>query len=87
MECRLTKGELIRLDGGKGGIKLSCKSGAIWLTTGDGLDRMIEAGCCFEIPSGCLAVAEALKSSEFRLGDALTANSILHKPLTGFVAC
>jgi Protein of unknown function (DUF2917) len=86
MECRISKGELFRLDGGKGGLKIICSTGAIWLTTGDGVDRIIKAGFSFEIPSGCLAVAEALELTELCLGEAKNLGSVLHKPLTGFVA-
>lgn len=83
MECCLNKAELIRLDGGKGGLVLQCMTGTLWLTTGDGKDHLIKAGTCFEVPADKLAVAEALETAEFRLGDMLP----LHRPLTGFVAC
>ena len=87
MECCLTKGELVRLDGGKDGLQLHCMAGTVWLTSGDGADYLIRAGKRFELPAGRMAVVEALESAEFRLGEALAADSMLHKPLTGFVAC
>ena len=87
MECCLTKGELVRLDGGKNGLLLHCKTGMVWITSGDGADYLIRAGKRFELPASRVAVVEALESAEFRLGEALAATPILHKPLTGFVAC
>lgn len=87
MECSLKKGELIRLDGGKNGLALHCMTGTLWLTTGDGRDHLINAGTGFEVPLDKVAVAEALETSEFRLGETLLVDSMLHKPITGFVAC
>jgi quercetin dioxygenase-like cupin family protein len=87
MECSLEKGELIRLDGGKNGLVLHCMAGTLWLTTGDGRDHLIKAGSGFEVPVDKVALAEALETAEFRLGETLPADSMLHKPLTGFVAC
>ncbi len=87
MECCLEKGELIRLDGGKGGLQLHCLAGTFWLTSGNGADYLIHAGQRFVIPAGQLAVAEALETVDFRLGESLPARPLLHRPLTGFVAC
>jgi hypothetical protein len=87
MECCLSKGELIRLDGGKGGLLLHCIAGTVWLTSGDGADYLIHAGKSFEIAPGRTAVVEALACADFRLGKTLTAYSMPHQPLTGFVAC
>ena len=87
MECCLTKGELIRLDGGKCGLLLNCNAGLVWITSGNGADYLVPAGKRFEIPARQIAVVEALESAEFCLGEALPASSMLHKPLTGFVAC
>ena len=87
MECCLAKGELIRLDGGKRGLLLNCIVGALWITFGDGADYLVSAGTRFEIPAKQVAVVEALASTELRLGETMTANSRLHRPLTGFVAC
>jgi hypothetical protein len=75
MECSLTKGELIRLERGQGSFRLNCNAGTIWLTTGDGIDRLIKAGSCFEIPAGCLVVAEALEFSKFHMGGTHALNS------------
>ena len=87
MECYLTKGEMIKLEGRKRGLLLHCMVGTVWLTSGDGADYLIRTGIRFELPAGQIAVVEALESAEFRLGEALPANSMFHKPLTGFVAC
>lgn len=87
MECTLSKGELIRLDGGKGGILLHCMSGTVWLTSGDRTDYLIKAGTSFEIPRNMIAVVEALEPVEFRLGETIAVDHMLSKPLTGFVAC
>jgi len=87
MDCCISKGELVRLDGGRGGLQLYCVSGTVWLTSGDGVDYLIGAGTRFDIPAGRNAVVEALENSDFRLGEALPANPMLHKPLTGFVVC
>ena len=62
-------------------------AGTVWLTSGDGADYLIRAGKQFEIAARQIAIVEALESADFRLGEALAANSMLHKPLTGFVAC
>ncbi len=87
MDCSIAKGELLRLEGGKSGLFLSCTSGAVWLTLGDGADYLIQNGKSFEIPAQRLAVVEALECSEFHLGEPLPANPMLHKPIIGFAAC
>ena len=87
MECTLSKGELIRLNGGKSGILLHCVAGTLWLTSGDGADYLIEAGTSFEVTVKMVAIVEALESVEFRLGEASVVENMLTKPLTGFVAC
>lgn len=87
MECCLTKGELIRLDGGNGGLLLHCMAGTVWLTSGNGADYLIHAGKRFELPAHQIAVVEALESAEFCLGEALAADAMLHRPIMGFAAC
>jgi len=87
MECCLAKGELIRLDGGNGGLVLRCTSGAVWLTCGDGADYLLRAGNSFKLPAHRTAVSEALESAEFCLGEAVAANGLQHKPVIGFAAC
>lgn len=87
MECILTKGELIRLDGGKGGLFLRCVTGTVWLTCGDGADYLISAGSSFKISARQIAVAEALAPVEFYLDEALVTSNMLHKPIIGFAAC
>jgi hypothetical protein len=87
MECCLAKGELIRLDGGSGGLVLRLASGAVWLTCGDGADYLIRAGRSFELPAHQTAVTEALESAGFFLGEPAVAGSMQHKPVVGFAAC
>ena len=87
MQCCLTKGELIRLDGGKGGLLLNCMAGTVWLTSGNGADYLIPAGKRFEIPARQIAVVEALESAEFCLGEAQAVDTMIHRPIMGFVAC
>lgn len=87
MECCLAKGELIRLDGGSGGVVLRCSGGALWLTCGDGADYLIRSGCSFELPPRLVAVAEALEAAGFDLGEPAEAGAMLHKPVIGLAAC
>lgn len=87
MECCLSRGELIRLDGGVKGVVLRCRSGAVWLTCGDGADYLIRAGRSFELPPRRTAVAEALETVEFHLGEAAKAGDKIHGPLMGFGLC
>ena len=87
MECCLTKGELIRLDGGKGGLLLNCNAGLVWITSGNGADYLVPAGQRFEISARQMAVVEALESAEFCLGEALAADAMTHRPIMGFAAC
>ena len=87
MECCLAKGELIRLDGGSGGVVLRCKGGAVWLTCGDGADYLICAGRSFELAPHRIAVTEALESAEFYLGEPSAAGDVLHKPVIRFAVC
>ncbi|TGU69994.1 DUF2917 domain-containing protein [Geomonas terrae] len=63
MDCSLEKGEVLRLGGGPG-LRLHCRQGAIWITTGDGRDYVIRAGSCFELEKGCTALTEALASAK-----------------------
>jgi len=87
MECCLAKDELIRLDGGNGGLVLCCTGGAVWLTCGDGADYLISAGRSFELPAHRIAVVEALEPAEFYLGEPAAAGDLLHKPVIGFAVC
>jgi len=87
MECSLAKGELIRLDGGSGGLVLRVTGGAVWLTCGDGADYLIRAGRSFELPAHQTAVIEALESAEFYLGEPAVVGSMQHKPVIGFAPC
>lgn len=84
MECCFVEGELIRLDGGKTGLTLRCRSGLLWLTKGDGQDYLIAAGSGFELDRGEAALVEALKNSELRLGEPA---SLAMKTVMGLAAC
>lgn len=87
MECSLSQGELIRLDGEKDGVILRCTSGTIWLTCGDGRDYLLSAGSTFELAAGQVAVAEALKTAECTLGKPLLAGSPRQRPVIRLAAC
>ena len=87
MECCLSQGELIRLDGGKDGVILRCRSGAIWLTCGDGRDYLISSGKSFELAARQVAVAEALRAAECILGKPASARTRSQSPVVRFAAC
>ena len=87
MECSLSQGELIRLDGEKDGVILRCSSGTIWLTCGDGRDYLLSAGNSFELAAGQVAVAEALQAAECTLGKPLSAHNPLQRPVIRLAAC
>jgi len=87
MECCLTKGELIKVDCGKGGLGLRCTVGAIWLTCGDGSDYLLAAGRSFELPARRIAIIEALATTEFCLEEPAASGEKAHRLLMGFSAC
>jgi DUF2917 family protein len=87
MECCLSKGELLKLDGGKSGLVLRCTLGAVWLTCGDGADYLLCAGRSFELAARRSAVMEALETSGFYLGEPAVADEIVRGPIMGFTAC
>ena len=87
MECCLAQGELIRLDGEKGGVVLRCTSGTIWLTCGDGRDYLLSAGNSFELAARQVAVAEALQTAECTLGKPLITSNPLQRPVIRLAAC
>jgi len=87
MECCLAKGELIRLDGGTGGLVVRCTAGAVWLTCGDGVDYLLSAGRSFELAAGRIAVSEALESAEIFLGEPAAAGDMLPKAVIRLAAC
>jgi len=87
MECTLSQGELIRLDGEKDGAILRCGSGTIWLTCGDGRDYLLSAGKSFELAAGQVAVAEALQAAECTLGKPLLTGNPLQRPVIRLAAC
>lgn len=87
MECCLSKGELIKLDGGKSGLVLRCTLGTVWLTCGDGTDYLLSAGRSFELAPLRNAVIEALETSGFYLGEPAVTGEIVRRPIMGFTAC
>ena len=87
MECSLSQGELIRLDGEKDGVILRCGSGTIWLTCGDGRDYLLSAGNSFELAARQVAVAEALVVAECTLGKPHLARKSLQRPVIRLAAC
>jgi len=87
MECSLSQGELIRLDGEKDGVILRCTSGTIWLTCGDGRDYLLSAGNSFELAARQVAVAEALQAAECTLGKPLLARNPRQRSVIRLAAC
>ncbi|NTW99100.1 MAG: DUF2917 domain-containing protein [Geobacteraceae bacterium] len=87
MECSLSQGELIRLDGERDGVILRCCSGTIWLTCGDGRDYLLSAGNSFELAAGQIAVAEALHGAECTVGKPNLAGKTLQRPVIRLAAC
>lgn len=72
MKCELKKGELIKVELGMGENLLRCLSGALWITTGNGVDYLLgECGSLGNL-TGRHALVEALEDSELQL-DRLTA--------------
>lgn len=69
MECTLERGDLLRLAGGSQGVALRCLRGTLWLTQGDGVDYLVQAGNSFSLAAGVTALVEGLESAEFRLAD------------------
>jgi len=87
MECCLAPGELIRLDGGPSGLRLRCSAGMVWLTRGDAADYLVAAGTHFDLAAGQVALVEALKPAEIRLGELPVAGSVTHGTAVRMVAC
>ena len=87
MECCLAQGELIRLEGNKGGAILCCTSGTIWLTCGDGRDYLLSAGDSFKIAAHQYAVAEALQAAECILGKQMAGLNAIQHPVVRVAAC
>lgn len=87
MECRLSQGELIRLDGGKDGVILRCSSGTIWLTCGDGRDYLLSAGKSFELAARQFAVGEALRAAECTVGKPVSSRNALPGQVIRLAAC
>lgn len=84
MECCLSKGELIRLDGRTGGMSIRCNIGSIWLTCGDGADHLIAAGRTFELPPRRTAVLEAMETAGFYLSEPVADGHREHHPIMAF---
>ncbi|MFZ2950546.1 MAG: DUF2917 domain-containing protein [Desulfuromonadaceae bacterium] len=87
MECSLSQGELIRLDGEKDGVILRCSSGTIWVTCGDGRDYLLSAGNRFELSAQQNAVAEALHAAECTIGKSLLARNSLRRSVIRLAPC
>jgi len=84
MECSLSQGELIRLDGGKDGMLLRCSAGTVWLTCGDGTDYLIAGGRSYSLSAGRTAIIEALEPAEFSLGKPASVGLMVLRPLMEF---
>ncbi|WP_168205922.1 DUF2917 domain-containing protein [Geobacter sp. FeAm09] len=80
MECYLAEGELVRLNGGPSGLRVRCSSGTVWLTRGDAADYIIAVGDYFDVAAGQVALVEALKPAEIRLGELPMAGGYPTKP-------
>lgn len=87
MECCLAEGELIRLDGGPSGLSLRCSTGTVWLTRGDAADYVIFAGTRFDLAAGQVALVEALKPAEIRLGELPVAGGVRPAAAIGLAGC
>jgi len=87
MECSLSQGELVRLDGGANGLVLRCTLGTIWLTCGDGVDYLLGAGRSFELAPRQNAMIEALAGTGFCLGEPVAAGEMARRQTMGVVAC
>lgn len=87
MECCLSQGELIRLDGDKNGVVLHCTSGTIWLTCGDGQDYLLSAGKSFALAARQAVVAEALQPAECTVEKPLSARTAQPRPAIRLAAC
>jgi hypothetical protein len=72
MKCALKKGELIKVELSSGENLLRCLSGALWITTGNGVDYLLaECGSLGKL-TGKHALVEALEDSELQI-DRVTA--------------
>ena len=87
MECCLARGELMRVDGEKGGVVLRCTSGIIWLTSGDGRDYLLSAGKSFAVGARVVVVAEELQASECTLAKLYLYSGAMQTPVIRLAAC
>ena len=81
MKCELKKGELIKIELCSGENLLRCLSGALWITTGNGVDYLLAACGSSGNLTGRHALVEALEDSELQL-DRLTAKT----PAVGYLS-
>lgn len=86
MEWCLEQGESIRLKGGEDGLVLRCTTGTVWLTKGDGVDYLVQAGKRIELAKSECALVEALLPSELLLGNPSTTGHVT-RPLISLAAC
>lgn len=66
MRCSLRKGELFILETASEN-DLRCLKGALWVTTGDGIDYLVTDSCPVQRLTGKRALIEALENAEIRL--------------------
>ena len=74
MKCELKKGELIKIDLSRGENLLQCLSGALWITTGNGVDYLLSSCGSTGALTGKEALVEALEDSSIQL--VLTTSSV-----------
>jgi len=72
MKCSLKKGELIKIELCSGENQLRCLGGALWITTGNGVDYLLAERGSLGNLTGKHALVEALEDAELQI-DRLTA--------------
>lgn len=61
--------ELFSIKKGRRAMKISCRTGVLWLTReGDSADHLIRAGEQLAVPGGGLILISALEDSVFEIG-------------------
>lgn len=67
VDLSLDSGAVVDLRPPRGGVELTTRQGALWITqTGDPQDHILQTGESFHVESGRLVVVQALEAS--RLG-------------------
>ena len=67
MDCTLSKGDLLRINGQPRGGVLRCLQGTVWITNGNGLDYLVHEGNLFRLDAAATALVEALGPAEVHL--------------------